>query len=94
MGLIALILGVASLVCAFAAPVAGYGYFAIVAPLVAVVLSALAKKKGSNLGTAALVVSIIALVVGAITFAACFACASCAGEVGNAINDSFSSVIG
>lgn len=93
MGLFALLVSVVALICSFLVAFVGYG--AVITPIAAIILSAVARKQGnSGMATAALVISIIALVIGAISVAACYACGVVANEVGNVVNDSINSLIG
>ena len=93
MGIFALLVSVVALICSFLFSFIGYG--AVITPIAAIILSAMAKKKGADgTATAALVISVIALVIGAISVAACYACGYVANEVGNAITDSVNGFIG
>ena len=93
MGIFALLVAIVSLICSFLVAFIGYG--AVITPIAAIILSAVARKQGNGgTATAALVISIIALVIGAISLAACYACGYVANEVGNAVNDSINSIFG
>lgn len=93
MGIFALLVSLIALVSSFL--IMFVGYWGIVLAVCSIALSVAARKRGdSGLGTAALVLSIIAVVVSGVTYAACYACGVVANEVGNAVNDSFGGFLG
>ena len=79
MGIAALVLGIVSLVFVFTGPIS---FVAVITGIVGIVLGALARKKlaaeklPTGAATAGLVMSIIGVVIGAIVWISCVACAS------------------
>ncbi len=79
MGIASLVLGIVSLVFCFFGP---FAFLAPIAGVVGIVLGALARKKlaaekqPTGTATAGLVMSIIGVVIGAIVWISCVACAS------------------
>ncbi len=79
MGAASLVLGIVSLVLAIVAP--GIGWVAAILGIVGIVLASNARKQGQGgVATAGLVLSILGLVFGVITYLACVACISAAEE--------------
>lgn len=78
-GLIALLLSVIGLIVGFFSIAGGWmGFFGIILGIVAIVLSAAAKKDGNTGGTAGLVMGLIGLIFGVIVGVSCLIC-DCSG---------------
>ncbi len=86
MGIASLVLGIIALVV-YLFSFGSLSWLAAVLGLVGIILGTVAKKNEEKKGmaTAGLVLSIIALVLGLLTYIACIACVGCVGCVGSAL---------
>lgn len=85
MGIASLILGIVSVIIAVF--FSTWGWVAIIAGIVGIILAALAKKKGEGgMATAGLVLSIIGAALGLIFYLACVACIAAAGTIIDNVN--------
>lgn len=74
MGVASLVLGIVAVVAAlFLGP---FGWIGIITGIIGIILGVLARKKGEQVATAGLVLSIVGTVLASIFFIACAACTS------------------